>query len=86
MRNFFNVKNQRLYLRHAHQLYAQNAPDCVCAQKFVDRNDGLQTSELSLRSQQQTLCALSDRCTKSSMAKSVRLLHLRDDRQQKELS
>ena len=32
MRNFSNVKNQRLYLRHAHQLYAQNAPDRVGCQ------------------------------------------------------
>ena len=32
MRKFSNVKNQRLYRRHAHQLYAQNAPDCVGCQ------------------------------------------------------
>ena len=32
MRNFSNVKNQRLYRRYAHQLYAQNAPDRVGCQ------------------------------------------------------
>jgi hypothetical protein len=32
MRKFSNVKNQSLYRRHAHQLYAQNAPDRVGCQ------------------------------------------------------
>ena len=32
MRNFSNVKIQRLSRRQAHQLYAQNALDCVGCQ------------------------------------------------------
>ena len=37
MRKFSNVKNQRLYRCHAHQLYAQNEPDCVGCQSWTSQ-------------------------------------------------